>query len=205
MSRWPLQQPQSEVLRRCVTPPSRTRLRWPTWTRRCSVPPPLPSADDSAPPPPLHHASQRPCHCSISCCTNHRFHPTPAPQHGQSLLTAALAATLSLDQGSLFRLFHCVWSPRHYWQAGSRHPLPTAPRRASRLLTGREGVQARGPPAELAQLGRILLRARTARLCLSLHVHCMCTACALHVHVHCMCTACALHVDPGARASTTGR
>ena len=110
------------------------------------------------------------------------------------MLTAALAATLSLDQGSLFRLFHCVWSPRHYWQAGSRHPLPTAPRRASRLLTGREGVQARGPPAELAQLGRILLRARTARLCLSLHVHCMCTACALHVHVHCMCTACAQRV-----------
>lgn len=41
-------------------------------------------------------------------------------------------------------------SPRHYWQAGSRHALPTAPRRATWLLTGRGEVQARRPPAELA-------------------------------------------------------
>ena len=41
-------------------------------------------------------------------------------------------------------------SPRYYWQAGSRHALPTAPRRATWLLTGRGKVQARRPPAELA-------------------------------------------------------
>ena len=41
-------------------------------------------------------------------------------------------------------------SPRNYWQAGSRHALPTAPRRATWLLTGRGEVQARRPPAELA-------------------------------------------------------
>ena len=41
-------------------------------------------------------------------------------------------------------------SPRHCWQAGSRHALPTAPRRATWLLAGRGEVQARRPPAELA-------------------------------------------------------
>ena len=41
-------------------------------------------------------------------------------------------------------------SPRYYWQAGSRPALPTAPRRATWLLTGRGEVQARRPPAELA-------------------------------------------------------
>ena len=35
---------------------------------------------------------------------------------------------------------------------------------------------------------------QASSLSCALHVHCMCTACALHVHVRYMCTACALHV-----------
>ena len=123
---------------------------------------------DSAPPPPL-HPSQIPRHCSTSCCTNRRFQGTPAPQHVQSFL-AALAAHRSGSPLACSGLLWRPWqltvppirrvSPRYYWQAGSRHALPTAPRRATWLLTGRGEVQARRPPAELAP-----------RRALHLHVH----------------------------------